>query len=126
MNVLGVDIGKKRTGLAWVDTAIGVILPYGVIEGSHDRFKKLTALIKSEKIVTVVFGLPLTTDGEENDTCRDIRSFGSSVEKETGVTVAYEDERFSSRFGDALGGDATRDEKAAMAILDTFVQKNKK
>lgn len=126
MNVLGVDIGKKRTGLAWVDTAIGAILPYGVIEGSHDRFKKLTALIKSEKIVTVVFGLPLTTDGEENDTCRDIRSFGSSVEKETGVTVAYEDERFSSRFGDALGGDATRDEKAAMAILDTFVQKNKK
>ncbi len=97
-----------------------------MIEGSHDRFKKLTALIKSEKIVTVVFGLPLTTDGEENDTCRDIRSFGSSVEKETGVTVAYEDERFSSRFGDALGGDATRDEKAAMAILDTFVQKNKK
>ncbi len=127
MNVLGVDVGKKRTGLAWIDTAIGVILPYGVIESSgNEVITALEKYITEEKIEAIVFGLPLNNEGEETDACRDIRLLGNAIQQKMHVEVAYEDERFSSRLGDAMGGDATRDEKAAMAILDTYIQKRKK
>jgi putative transcription antitermination factor YqgF len=87
---------------------------------------ELQKYIVEEKIEAMVFGLPLNNEGEETDACRDIRSLGSTIQEKMHIEVAYEDERFSSRLGDAMGGDASRDEKAAMAILDTYIQKRKK
>ena len=46
MNILGVDYGKKRIGLAWMQTGLDIILPYGLV----DSLDQLVKLIKKEKI----------------------------------------------------------------------------
>ncbi|MBT6335128.1 MAG: Holliday junction resolvase RuvX, partial [Candidatus Magasanikbacteria bacterium] len=66
MNVLGVDYGTKRIGLAWADDAMGFVLPYGVLVDSHTtKEEQLRALIKEERINKVVVGLPIGLDGED-------------------------------------------------------------
>jgi putative Holliday junction resolvase len=126
MNILAIDFGKKRIGLAWCDSAVGVVLPYGIIENpkSEIRNPKLAELITSERIQKIIIGLPLGLDGKENEHTKQVREFGHEVSLLTKVPVEYVDERFSSRAADALGTDgASRDEKAAMTILETFLTK---
>lgn len=125
MQILGIDLGKKRVGLAWIDTAIGVVLPFGVINQTGEVLEKeLRTIIQKEHIDTVVLGLPLNLQGEETEGSVEARRLGKILETEAGVRVVFEDERFTSRLADTMGGDASRDEKAAMAILQGFIDRS--
>ena len=126
MNILGVDIGKKRTGLAWTDPAVGVVLPFGFFVSSPDQIaEKLGDIIKDERITHVVIGLPLSPEGEENDACVFVRQIGAAITTAYNIEVFFEDERYTSRLAYSMGGEATKDEKAAMAILETYLHKKK-
>lgn len=128
MNLLAIDFGKKRIGLAWTDTAVGVVLPYGILSNHESGItnQELVDLVKSERIQKIIIGLPLGLDGKENGNTKMVREFGDQLSTLTKVPVEYVDERFSSRAADALGADgASRDEKAAMGILQTYIDKNK-
>lgn len=120
MNILGIDYGKKRIGLAWVNTALGVVLPYGVLSE-----KELPHFIKEEKVDKVVVGWPIGLDGQENKNTEAVKKFTEQLKKDAGVPVEFMDERFTSAEADRMGGDATRDEKAAMLILQSYLEKNK-
>ena len=50
MNLLVLITVPKRIGLAWCDTAVGVVLPYGVIQTSDFRLQtsELFDLMKRE------------------------------------------------------------------------------
>lgn len=120
MNILAVDVGTKRWGLAWTDTALGVVLPYGVVVSVAE----VVALVQSEKIGRVVLGLPLDLNGQENDHTAAVRAVGEQIVEGTDVAVEYVDERFSSRAADRFeGGGASRDERAAMIILQAYLDK---
>lgn len=120
MNILGVDYGKKRTGLAWVQPGLDVVLPFGVV----GNLEELVKVVKTEKIDKVIFGLPLHLETmEENFNTRRIRKFADEVKKETGVEIDFADERLTTAEAMEMGGDATLDEKAAMLILQTYLEK---
>jgi putative holliday junction resolvase len=119
MNILGIDYGQKRIGLAWVDTALGVILPYGILNNT----KEVIDVIEVEKIDKVVIGLPLGLDGKENENTNKVKKFVDDLQKEVEIPVELVDERFTSRQADVMGGDASRDEKSAMLILDSYIKK---
>ena len=128
MNILGVDFGTKRIGLAWVNKDLGVVLPYGQIRGAdrEEMMLKLAKSIKEEKIDKVVFGLPLTLEGEESSNSRRVREFVDELKKNIDVPVDFYDERYSSFAADQMEGGATRDEKAAMIILQDYLEAEKK
>jgi len=127
MNILGVDFGTKRIGLAWVNKDLGVVLPYGQIRGKdrEEMLLKLAKFIKDEKIDKVVFGLPITLEGKESSNSRRVRSFVDDLKKNISAPVDFYDERLSSFAADQMEGDATRDEKAAMIILIDYLEANK-
>jgi putative holliday junction resolvase len=119
MNILGVDYGRKRIGLAWVQEGLDVVLPYGVV-GS---LEELVEFIKKERIDKVVLGLPLDMEEmTENDNTKRIRKFADEVKKQTGVEIDFADERLTTSEARQMGGDATLDEKAAMLILQTYLE----
>jgi len=121
MNILGIDYGSKRIGLARVDTEIGVVLPYGTID--HDKWKEeLPKLIKEDAVDKIVIGLPVSLDGKENENSNRVKKFGSDISLMSGIQVEYLDERFSSKQADQMGGEAGRDEKAAMIILLSYLE----
>lgn len=126
MNILGVDFGTKRIGLAWVNKDLGVVLPYGQIRGKdrEEMLLNLAKFIKEEKIDKVVFGLPLTLGGQESPNSRRVRTFVDELKKIINVQVDFYDERLSSFAADQMEGEASRDEKAAMIILTDYLEAN--
>lgn len=119
MNILSVDYGQKNIGLAWCDNGIGAPLPFGVVKGG-DIFE-LVKIIKTEKIDKVIIGLPLGMDGKEKANTARVREFGEKLKKEISVSVEFYDERFSSQQADRSEGGVSRDEKAALIILQSYL-----
>ncbi|OGH83236.1 MAG: hypothetical protein A2373_01630 [Candidatus Magasanikbacteria bacterium RIFOXYB1_FULL_40_15] len=117
MNYLGIDYGKKRIGLAWVQEGLDVVLPFGVVKDIDE----LAKLIKKEKIDKIVVGLPIGLDGKENENTRRVKKFADELKNKINLPIEFEDERFSSRQADSMGGDVSRDEKAAMVILSSYI-----
>jgi len=121
MNILAIDYGKKRIGLAWCQRELGIILPYGVV----NTIEEVIELIKREKIDKIVIGLPLGLNSQENENSQRVRLWASQLEKETTRVVEWVDERFSSHEAGHSPGTVSRDERSAMIILETYLEKNK-
>lgn len=127
---MGVDYGTKNIGLAWMQTGIDVVLPFGIIDssaGAERSAQQLAQLVIKEKIDKIVFGLPLGTDGRENENTEKVRKFSGLLEnKIKGVQIEFFNELFSSKQADRMEGGASRDEKAAMVFLEGYKSKNKR
>jgi len=121
MNILAIDFGQKRIGLAWLQPGIDVVLPFGVV--AHDVWQTaLPKLIEEEGIQKVVIGNPLGMDGGENMNTKRVQAFGEELASLVTIPIDFFDERFSSKQADAMGGTATRDEKSAMVILQSYIE----
>ena len=132
MNLLAIDYGTKNIGMAWVQTGINVVLPFGKISrssvgGENKETKasaqKLVELVNKEKIDKIVVGLPLGLDGKENKNTERVRGFIDEVKKAIDIPVEFITEIFSSQAGDRMGAGVSRDEKAAMVILQSYLDK---
>lgn len=119
MKILGIDYGKKNIGLALYDTTVRVAIPFGVVLSAE-----IAAVVSSEHIDQIVIGLPLGLDGKENDATVRVRKFGEELKKTTGCLIDFCDERFTSVVADRFDSGISRDEKAAMVILEGWVEKN--
>lgn len=97
--ILGVDFGKKRTGTAYMDMEIKIPFPCKLIEESNARKVKraLINIIEEKKIDTVIFGLPLSDDGKENEWCFEIRKFADFLLKSVKVEIIFIDEYGTSK-----------------------------
>lgn len=125
MNILAIDYGTKNIGLAWVDTEVGVVLPYGLMTNDRDNMtQKLIDFVRKEKIHKLVVGLPLGLDGQENENTMSVRAFVEELKKEAKVSVEFVDERFTSAEADRMeNSGASRDERAAMVILQAYLER---
>lgn len=89
-NVLAIDFGTKRIGLAISRGTLAE--PLVVIENDSDTFNKITAIIRDEKITQLVVGI---SEGEMADLTRD---FVQDLEEAVGgeVPIDFADETLSS------------------------------
>ncbi len=123
MNVIALDYGTKRIGLAWMQSGLDVVLPFGIIANKdiETTMKEIVSLIKEEHINLLIIGLPVTLeDGTENSNTKRVRAFADILKKHISIPIEFVDERLSSFEADEMGGSASRDEKAAMVILSTY------
>jgi len=119
MNILSIDYGKKRIGLAWVQEGLDVVLPYGVVK----NMEELTELIIKEKIDKLIVGFPVGLDDKENANTKIVKEFALELKKKVNLPLEFVDERFSSAQADSMGGEVSRDEKAAMVILQSYLDR---
>lgn len=138
MNVLAIDHGSRRVGLAVGSTEVGVAVPLRVLELRDEAtlIADLRRAIKDEAIGRVVVGLPSSTDGSSSVQTDAARAFAGRLEAEIDVPVVLEDERFSSReivaHMEAMGGRKAwkasgleRDAAAAALFLQTHLDRLK-
>ncbi|MFH1286600.1 MAG: Holliday junction resolvase RuvX [Candidatus Magasanikbacteria bacterium] len=123
MNILGIDFGKKRIGLAWVQLGLDVVLPFGAVNNEQRTTNKLATLVRDEKIDKIIVGLPIGLDGKENENTERVRKFVEDLKHEIDIPIEFEDERFTTAEANRMGGDASADEKAAMLILQGYLEK---
>lgn len=138
MNVLGIDHGSKRVGLAIGSTDAGVAAPLKLLDhhGEAALVEDIKAVIVSERVDQVVVGLPIGKDGGSTEQTQIARAFAAKLEEALDVPVVLEDERLSSReieaHMEAMGGKKAwkasgldRDSAAATLFLQSFLDRMK-
>lgn len=120
MRMLGLDIGRTRTGVAFVDDVIGVPLAVDTIvsEDEEDLVAQILQACDERDIDLLVLGLPLLPSGKEGAQTAFVRLIGDRLETAT-MHVEYLDERYTTDKRAETDGDA----KAAIQLLTTFLER---
>ena len=95
-NVLALDVGGRRIGMAVGDTEVKVprILP--TLEASDNLFEQLTDIVTYEGIDTIVIGYPRNLAGEKTEQTTITETFAEEVRKHIDVPVSFQDESLTS------------------------------
>lgn len=130
--LLGLDYGQKRVGIAVSTYEQNIASPlenYTRVNDGVDA-SALRQIADEYRIVGIVVGLPVHMSGDEGGQAHQARQFGAWVARETGLPVAFWDERFTSAIAEAelLSAGMTskqrkarRDKLAAMYLLQSFL-----
>ena len=131
--IIGIDYGRKRTGLAVTDPLQIVANAIGTIP-THTVEQYLAEYFGKEDVETIVVGLPSQMNGSPSESMRYIESFLNRLRKRfPEKTVILYDERFTSTLAHKAmidGGmkksdrrDKSRvDSIAATIILNDYLQ----
>lgn len=95
MVILGVDLGKARTGVAVCDKSELLASPVEVVN-EHNRerlLERVAQLAKARRAEQIVVGLPRNMDGSEGERAQNARAFGAELVEKTGLPVDFSDER---------------------------------
>ena len=94
--IIGIDYGRKRTGLAASDP-LGIFATALDTVDSTKLIEYLNNYTQKERIVHFVVGYPVNMDGKPSEAQADVDVFLKQLEKAfPGVPVTLEDERFTS------------------------------
>jgi putative Holliday junction resolvase len=96
---MAVDYGEKRVGLAISDELGMIASPAGFIQrraGKRAPIAEIMRRAEEHGAQGFVVGLPLDGEGNETEWTAEVRRVGGEIEKRTGMTVHFVDERFTT------------------------------
>ncbi len=131
MRILGIDYGSKRVGIALGDTGSKIATPWSVLpnEGALPLLAKIHEIAEHDQVEEIVVGIPhpLKDSSLENEQVREINKFILGL-KGLNLPIHEIDEAMSSKLAarqvTAAGGRGKRDDLAAAAILQTWLDRN--
>ena len=96
--LLGLDFGDKTIGIAVSDKSYTIASPIKTIKrkGVKKDLIELFDIIDEYNAGGLVFGLPLSLNGEENQRTEKVRKFIEELRLKSEIIVELYDERFSS------------------------------
>ena len=95
---MGLDYGKARIGVAFSDLSSTIASADHIYKTQTEEKDLLyfDKLVKEKNVDLVVIGLPFNADGTESEMSAVVRDFAGKLAKQTGVNVAFQDERYTS------------------------------
>ena len=95
MIILGIDLGKARTGVAVCDQGELLASPLSVIqERNRERLiEQIVLLAKERHAELFAVGLPRNMDGSEGESAQNAREIGEKLKEISGLPVDFVDER---------------------------------
>jgi len=131
-SIIGIDLGKKRTGIAISDINQKIASPFKVYENKKfsDILDILKTIIDERDICAIIVGDPINMDGSIGPKSQSSRSFLKNLSKELDVPIILWDERLSTVSAERslLEADISRkkrqqiiDKIAASIILQSFL-----
>lgn len=132
-NILGIDYGGRRIGLALASTAAGVATPLKTLLNDDQFLHNLKQIIAQEGVEEIVVGLPRNLDGNDTAQTALVREFASSTVEPLGLPFYLQDEAGTSQqakerlLGDKLGvqDKGKIDAEAASIILQDYIDGKK-
>lgn len=131
----GIDYGLERVGLAITDPDGRMAFPLATL--TLKQFGRRAALLDAlcaravaENADKIVIGLPLSGDGGENQTCRQVRNIVSRIQRRLSIPIYFMPEYLSSqeaeddlRAAGMKGKNIKKalDQQAACRILSSFL-----
>lgn len=130
MIILGLDIGKEKTGVAISSGIIAEELT--TLSTKKDLIKEVGQICRERSGKKIIIGLPMTASGEDSEEAKYIKDLAQKIHTALGLEVAYEDETLTSQEAlDILLAEGVKPEEAearlhqasAKLILDQFLSK---
>lgn len=121
--VMGIDYGSKRVGVSLTDEDGRIAFPKAVLPNDRFLASSLTELIVGNNVSEVVIGESRDNAGQENSIARSARALAQGIEADTGVTIHFEPEFWSSQEVRTHTGASRVDAEAAAVILNSFLTK---
>ncbi len=130
--IIGLDIGKKRIGIAISDIMGLIAHPVETIarEPENIAIEKIKQICKDNNVKKIVAGLPKNMNNTIGEQAQDCINFAKNFEPE--YEIIYEDERLTSRQAEYIlaqtGRKYTKDKKlvdlkSACLILQQFLDR---
>jgi putative holliday junction resolvase len=127
MAIAGLDLGKRRIGLAIADNEGLAVHPIGALE--RRSVVRDLELIRSRfvefEVTRVVIGLPLNMDGTAGPAARAAEAFADRLRDSTGLPVELFDERLTSFEAEErlreLSGKRARDKGSVDAVAASII-----
>ncbi len=96
--IISLDWGLRRCGVAISDESreFTFTRPQLYIKSQDELVQSVLGLVSEEKIVGIVIGLPLFSDGSESDTTKRVREFANSLSKNTDLPIIFVEENLTS------------------------------
>ena len=95
MIIMGVDLGKARTGIAISDESELFAFPKEVLFERNDKnlIDKICSCVVKYNAKQIVVGLPKNMDGSCGERAQECQNLGKQIEQQSGVEVVMRDER---------------------------------
>lgn len=94
-NLLALDIGEKRIGVAVADTGVRIALPYETIEVDGNEYKRIAQLYIDQQASLLVIGYPRNQAGEPTQQTEYVVKVGDILQAME-LPVEYQDESLTS------------------------------
>ncbi len=136
MRYLGLDIGKKRVGVALSDELLFTAQPFDVLKsGSINKdIYTIIVICEAQEVTGIVAGMPFNMNGSKGESAAYVEKFLDKLKNKLGVDskikISTWDERLSTKAVEKvmIEGDARRSERrdkidalAASFILQGFL-----
>jgi len=98
ISALGLDVGKKRVGVAGCDGTGLIATGITTINRSSwaEDLKKLQTIIEEREVKTLVIGLPYSMDGTLGFQAKQVQKFAKKISQALSLPFEYVDERLTS------------------------------
>ncbi len=97
--ILAVDYGERRIGVALSDPLRMIATPLPTLQrkrGKRPPVQAILDIVQANDVDALVVGLPLTLAGTESEWTLEVRAFGETLARRSGLPVTFVDERMSS------------------------------
>jgi putative holliday junction resolvase len=99
--ILGVDFGVSKIGLAIADSETRIAFAYGVLKNDKDLMKKLEEIIEKDEIGKIIVGGQMEvrppSGGRTSKLIGEIEKFAESILNKFNIPVEYQNEMFSTK-----------------------------
>jgi putative holliday junction resolvase len=135
--ILGVDWGEIRIGLALSDESQSLATPLETLQrraGKRFPVTRFLELVVQHHPIGLLVGLPLSPEGEEEESAASAREMAEVLERRSGLPVEFWDERMSTaralaaiweQGGSTRGRKKDVDSLAAAVLLQHFLDARK-
>ncbi len=130
-NIVCLDVGEKRIGVAVGDTAIRIAVPFETIDVDGDELQNISEIIIQEKADTVVIGYPRNQSGEITKQTKFVEEFANKLSSFVS-NIVFQDESLTSVIAEqqlvSYGRPykkADIDAQAATIILQDYLELNR-
>jgi putative Holliday junction resolvase len=129
-NVVCLDVGEKRIGVAVADTVIRIAVPLETVEVDGNEIESIEKIVASEGAATIVVGYPRNQSGEVTAQTRYVEAFADRL---SGIAenIVFQDESLTSVIAEQRlvehGRPYTKgdiDAQAASIILQDYIEAN--
>ena len=127
-NLLALNVGEKRIGMAMADTAVRIAVPFGWLEHTETILTDLAEVLLRHEIDVIVVGYPRNQSGEPTKQTAYVEEFVKTIaELDIDAEIVYQDESLTSvqaeaRLGTRIKNKGEIDAEAASIILQDYLE----